>query len=42
MVKRISRESRVKDVDDYIAKCPKNLQMELKKIGAAIKEVVLY
>src|SRR5579862_1667037 len=40
MVKRISRESRAKDVDNYIAKCPKDLQTKLKTIRAAIKEVV--
>jgi uncharacterized protein YdhG (YjbR/CyaY superfamily) len=39
MVKRISHESGAKDVDDYIAKCPKDLKGKLKQFRAAIKEV---
>ncbi len=39
MVKRISHESGAKDIDNYIAKCPKDLQGKLKEIRAAIKEV---
>ncbi len=39
MAKRISRESGAKGVDDYIAKCPKDLQRKLKKIRAAIRQV---
>jgi uncharacterized protein YdhG (YjbR/CyaY superfamily) len=39
MVKRISHESGSKDVDAYIAKCPKSVQGKLKEIRAAIKEV---
>jgi uncharacterized protein YdhG (YjbR/CyaY superfamily) len=38
MVKRISQESGSKDVDAYIAKCPKNVQGKLKKIRAAIRK----
>lgn len=38
MVKRISQESGSKDVDAYIAKCPKNIQSKLKEIRAAIRE----
>jgi uncharacterized protein YdhG (YjbR/CyaY superfamily) len=39
MVKRISHESGSKDIDDYIGKCPKDLQIRLKEIRTAIKEV---
>ena len=39
MVKRISHESGSKDVDAYIAKCPKSAQGKLKEIRAAIREV---
>ncbi|VVB73767.1 Uncharacterised protein [uncultured archaeon] len=38
MAKRISKESGSKDVDAYIAKCPKDVQINLKTIRAAIKE----
>jgi len=38
MVKRISHESGSKDVDAYIAKCPKNIQSKLKEIRAAVRE----
>ena len=39
MVKRISHESGSKDVDAYIAKCPKNVQGKLKEIRTAIRKV---
>ena len=39
MVKRISNESGVKDVDLYIAKCPKDIQGKLREVRAAIREV---
>jgi uncharacterized protein YdhG (YjbR/CyaY superfamily) len=39
VVKRISTESGSKDVDLYIAKCPKDIQGKLKEIRAAIREV---
>jgi uncharacterized protein YdhG (YjbR/CyaY superfamily) len=39
MVKRIAHESGSKDVDAYIAKCPKSTHGKLKEIRAAIKEV---
>ncbi len=39
MVKRISNESGSKDVDAYIAKCPKNIQGKLREIRAAVMEV---
>jgi uncharacterized protein YdhG (YjbR/CyaY superfamily) len=38
MVKRISSESGSKDVDQYIARCPKDVQGKLKEIRAAIRE----
>lgn len=38
MVKRISHESGSKNVDAYIAKCPKNVQAKLKEIRAAIRK----
>ena len=38
MVKRISQKSGSKDVDAYIAKCPKGFQSKLKGIRAAIKK----
>ena len=38
MVKRISRESGSRDVDVYIAKCPKNIQSRLNEIRAAVRE----
>ena len=38
MVKRISHASGSKDVDAYIAKCPKNIQRSLKEIRAAVLE----
>jgi uncharacterized protein YdhG (YjbR/CyaY superfamily) len=39
MVKHIPKESRSKDVDAYVAKCTKGVQVNLKKIRAAVKEV---
>jgi uncharacterized protein YdhG (YjbR/CyaY superfamily) len=38
VVKRISRKSEPKEVDDYIARCPRIVQRKLKEIRAAIKE----
>lgn len=38
-MKRIPHESGSEHVDAYIAKCPKNIQVKLKQIRAAIKEV---
>ncbi|MGH2639741.1 MAG: iron chaperone [Rhabdochlamydiaceae bacterium] len=38
MVKRISLESRSKEVDAYIAGCPKDFQGKLRMIRAAIRE----
>jgi len=39
LVKRIPHELGSKDVDTYIAECPKNIQGKLREIRAAIKEV---
>ena len=39
VVKRISNESGVDDVDLYIAKCPKDIQGKLREVRAAIREV---
>jgi len=38
VVKRISHESGSRDVDAYIAKCPKDIQGKLTEIRAAIRE----
>lgn len=38
MVKRISQESGSKDVDAYIAKCPKTLQGKLNDIRSTIRK----
>jgi uncharacterized protein YdhG (YjbR/CyaY superfamily) len=38
IVERISHESGSKDLDAYIAKCPKNIQSKLKEIRAAVRE----
>jgi uncharacterized protein YdhG (YjbR/CyaY superfamily) len=38
VVKRISHESGSKDVDAYIARCPKNIQGKLNEIRAAIRK----
>ncbi|MDG7010535.1 MAG: DUF1801 domain-containing protein [Nitrososphaerota archaeon] len=38
MVKRISQESGSKDIDAYIAGCPKDIQAKLNEIRAAIRE----
>jgi hypothetical protein len=37
MVKRMSPESRPKEVDAYIAGCPKDFQGKLRLIRAAIR-----
>jgi len=39
VVKRISSESGSKDVDGYIARCPKDVQDKLNAIRAAIRDV---
>ena len=39
MVKRIPHESGSKDVDAYIARCPKSVQGKLKEMRVAINEV---
>ena len=38
MVKRISRKSGSRDVDAYIAKCPKGIQSKLKEVRAAVRK----
>ena len=39
MVKRISSESGTKDVDAYIANCPREIRSKLREIRAAIRDV---